>query len=44
MELTLTTPIWLDEDEYIIVVVTIDKAATTTLDFLAAVANYTLRA
>jgi len=43
MTLTLTTPIWLDEDEYIYVVLTFDKAATTTIDVLAAVADFTLR-
>ena len=43
MTLTLDTPIWLDNDEYVLVELTIDKAATTTLDMLAAVANFTLR-
>jgi hypothetical protein len=43
MTVTLTTPIWLDNDEYVLVELTIDKAATTTLDMLSAVANFTLR-
>jgi hypothetical protein len=43
LTLTLTTPIWLDNDVYVLVEMTIDKAATTTVDLLAAVANYTLR-
>lgn len=43
MTLTLTTPIWIDNDVYILVEITADKATTTTIDFLGAVANYTLR-
>jgi len=43
MTLTLETPIWIDNDEYVLVEITADKAATTTMDFLAAVANFTLR-
>jgi len=43
MTLTLATPIWIDNDEYVLVEITADKAATTTMDFLAAVANYTAR-
>jgi len=43
MTLTLSTPIWIDNDEYILVEITADKAATTTMDMLGAVANYTLR-
>ena len=43
MTLTLDTPIWLDNDVYVLVELTFDKAATTTLDMLAAVANFTLR-
>lgn len=43
MTLTLTTPIWLDNDAYVNVEITADKAATTTIDFLGATANYTLR-
>jgi len=43
MTLTLTTPIWLDNDAYVLVELTFDKAATTTIDLLGAVANYDLR-
>jgi hypothetical protein len=43
MTLTLDTPIWIDNDEYVLVELTFDKAATTTIDLLAAVANFTLR-
>lgn len=44
MTLTLDTPIWLDNDEYVLVVLTIDGSATGVVDLLGAVANYTLRA
>ncbi len=43
MTCTLTTPVWIDNDEYILVELTLDKAATTTVDLLAAVANFVLR-
>ena len=43
MTLTITTPIWVDNDVYVLVEITADKAATTTMDFLGAVANFTLR-
>jgi len=43
MKLTLDTPLWLDEEEYIIVVLTFDKAATTTIDVLGAFAEFTVR-
>ena len=43
MTLTLTTPAYIDDDEYYCVKLTFDKAATTTLDILGAVAYYTLR-
>jgi len=43
MTLTLTTPIWIDNDQYVLIELTFDKAATTTVDVIAAVANYTLR-
>ena len=43
MTLTLTTPIWIDNDQYVLVELTLNKAATTTVDLLGAVANYTLR-
>ena len=44
MTLTLDTPAWIDNDEEYWVEVAFDKAATTTIDFLGAVANFTLRA
>jgi len=43
MTLTITTPFWLDNGEYVLVEITADKAATTTIDMLGAVANYDLR-
>jgi len=43
MVLTLSTPIWLDNDEYCLIELTLDQALTTTVDLLGAVANYTLR-
>jgi hypothetical protein len=43
MTLTLDTPIWIDNDVYVLIEITADKAATTTMDMLAAVANYTLK-
>lgn len=44
MTLTLTTPEWVDNDEYFLVKIAFDKAATTTVEALAAFANFTLRA
>jgi hypothetical protein len=43
MTLTLTTPIWLDDDDLIYVDLTLVAAATTQFDFYGARANYTLR-
>lgn len=43
MTLTLATPAWIDNDEYYWVKIAFDKAATTTVEFLGAVANFTLR-
>lgn len=43
MTLTLATPFWIDNDVYVLVALTFDKAADTTVDVLGAVANYTLR-
>jgi hypothetical protein len=43
MTLTLTTPIWITNGQYVLVEVTVDQALTTQVDFLGAVANYTLR-
>jgi hypothetical protein len=44
MTLTLDTAAWIDNDEYYFVKVAFDKAATTTVEFLGAFVNYTLRA
>jgi hypothetical protein len=44
MTLELETPIFLDDDEYILVELTVNKAATTTFDMLGAVAYFTLKA
>lgn len=43
MTLTLTTPVWLDDDDLIFVELTSVNAATTVLDFYGARANCTLR-
>ena len=43
MTLTLTTPIFLDDDDLIILQMTMDAAATSALTFFGARANYTLR-
>jgi len=41
--LTITTPFWIANTEYVLVEVTVNQAATTQVDFLGAVANFTLR-
>lgn len=43
MTLTLDAAAWIDNDHYYWVKVIFDKATTTTVDVLGAVANYTLR-
>mgnify|MGYP001617896605 CR=1 FL=1 len=43
MTLTLTTPIWLDNDDLVFVELTSVNAATTSLDFYGARVNGTLR-
>ena len=43
MTLTLATPIWLDDDDLILVQITIDAAATSASTFFGARANFTLR-
>lgn len=43
MTLTLTTPVWLDDDDLIFVELTSVNATTTLLDFYGARANCTLR-
>lgn len=44
MTLTLDTPAWVDNDDYYWVKIAFDKAATTTVEFLGAFANFTFRA
>lgn len=44
MTVTLTTPAWIDNDEYYLLQLSFVAAAGTTLDVLGAVANFTLRA
>jgi len=43
LTITLTTPVWIDNDEYYLCKLTIVAAATSTVDILAAVANFTER-
>jgi len=43
MTVTLDTPIWVDEDEYVLVELTLDRAATSVVQLLGAFARYTLR-
>ena len=43
MTLTLTTPVWIDDDDLIFVEITSVNAATTLLDFYGARVNVTLR-
>lgn len=43
LTVTLTTPAWIDNDEYYLLQLTCICAAGTVLEFLGAVANYTLR-
>lgn len=40
---TVTTPVWIDNDEEILLVMTAICGAAVTLDILGAVANFTLR-
>ena len=40
---TVTTPAWIDNDEYYLLVMTAICGGTVTLDILGAVINYTLR-
>jgi hypothetical protein len=44
MELTIDTPFYLEDDEYLWVAIAFDKAATSTVEFLGAFAYYTLKA
>jgi len=42
--LTITTPFWIDNDEYVLVEIALEAGAGgNTADFLDAVANYTFR-
>jgi hypothetical protein len=43
LTLSLTTPVWVDNDEELFVEVVADNAATSLLDFFGARANFTLR-
>ena len=43
LTLTLSTPVWVDDDEEIFVEVVADNAATSLLDYFGARANFTLR-
>ena len=43
LTVTVTTPFWIDNDEYVLLVITAIAAAGTTIDLLGAVANFTLR-
>ena len=43
MTLTLTTPIWLDDDDLVTLEIIIDAAATSAITFFGARANFTLR-
>jgi hypothetical protein len=43
MTLTLDTPIWLDDDDLLLVQITFDAAATSAITFFGARANLTVR-
>ena len=43
MTLTLTTPVWIDDDNEAFVELTVDAAATSAFKLYGARANYTLR-
>ena len=43
MKLTLTTPKWIDNDDFIYVQLSVNAAAASVFEFLGARANYTLR-
>jgi hypothetical protein len=44
MTLTITTPFWIDNDEYVLVELSVDQAGDTgVIELLGAVANYTAR-
>jgi len=43
LTVTITTPAWIDNDEYYLLKIAFVAAATTTIDLLGAVANFTER-
>lgn len=43
MTLTITTPIWIEEDQLLTVEIAIDNAAASVIEFLGALVNYTYR-
>jgi hypothetical protein len=43
LTVTVTTPTWCDNDDYVLLVISAVCAAGTVLEFLGAVANFTLR-
>jgi hypothetical protein len=43
LTVTLTTPAWIDNDEYYLLALSIECGGVVTIDMLAAVANFTLR-
>jgi hypothetical protein len=43
LTVTVTTPAWIDNDEYYLLVITIVAGGVATFDMLGAVANFTLR-
>jgi hypothetical protein len=43
LTVTVTTPAWIDNDEYYLLVITIVAGGVATVDVLGAVANFTLR-
>lgn len=43
MTLTLSTPVWLDDDDLVTVQLSIDGAASSVVELLGARANYTVR-
>jgi len=43
MTVTLTTPVWVDDDHYYVLEIIVDCAATTVFTFYGARVNYTMR-
>lgn len=43
MTVTLTTPVWVDNDDAYVLYLVVDAAATTVFDLWGAIANFTLR-